>query len=81
MDKACPLIYVLWNDPASQDEWCEVKDICLTNKVITTFGQLTRETKENIVVSLNVDYEDEGVSCSIIIPQRAIIDRYIIEIK
>lgn len=68
---------IRWIDPHSEDEWQPADDLRhsfdLVN--IVTVGRLIHETDERLVVALNYDPNADSVSCSMIIPKSAIVDR------
>jgi len=69
-------IYIEWRDPTGNDSWTPIEEIqSFLPHTIQTMGYLTHETKDVVVVSLNVDmHEDSGAlaSCSMIIPKSLI---------
>ena len=69
-------IYIEWFDPTSVDEWREFAEIQkMEVHKITTLGYLIKENASSCFVSLNVDIEREGSSCSMIIPKSSITKR------
>lgn len=65
-----PLAHVKWIDPYSVDEWTSEKNF--DNLTIESFGFEIKSTEKNITLALNVDYENDTISCVVIIPKSAI---------
>lgn len=68
------VVKVVWVDPHSVDEWCDVEDLAKEElcKVIA-IGIYVKETEDKIVLTLNYSPSGNDSCCSIIIPKRCIV--------
>ena len=75
------ILYVIWNDAVSFDDWTDITEISTELAEIHTVGFLVSETQEVLSMALNYDKDNEGVSCMINIPKKWIKFRQPISIK
>lgn len=70
-----------WVDPHSVDPWTELKDLELDPCKIISVGQVIKETKSVVVLSLNFQATENNVSCTMIIPKECIKKRRKINVE
>lgn len=71
-----PLVYVEWSDPTSMDDWTPAKEVRHEANTIKTCGFLVHNKESCLVVALNLDEDEDSVSCCMIIPKCIIIRHF-----
>lgn len=69
------VVKVIWTDPHSIDEWCDISEAADSpiTKIISV-GIYIKETKDKLVLALNLDTEGIDCSCVMVIPKCAILE-------
>jgi len=76
------LVYILFHDPHSQDDWTDWDDILSEPCEVHAVGRLVKEAPGSFTVSVSVNFENKDSCCNMIIPKNCIIDMWAItEIK
>lgn len=71
-----PLLYILWRDAVSEDEWLSLDEIKSHIHLIETVGVFVTESEDIVTVALNRDTVTQNHSCIMHIPRECIIDMH-----